>query len=143
VRRYQARARPAETGDPASDSNDAVAISVAWQSSMGQKRDGAAEAVRPAVSLSASEGAHAQCHSDVIPLLLLFFFFLGRTCRILLRQKLDGRSVKKVAGKPQHLGNCGLEIVTAVGGLRTELLAVITDSKPIAFIVLMIRPPTE
>src|SRR5207245_4777952 len=90
----------------------------------GRNADWAAEAVRTAVSLPASEALKLNVIdviADDVPDLL---------------RKIDGRSVK-VAGKPQALATAGLEIVTAAPDWRTELLAVITDPN-VAFILLLI-----
>src|SRR6266481_5528474 len=104
--------------------NDAVAYIRGLAELNGRNADWAAEAVRTAVSLSASEALKLNVIdviADDVPDLL---------------RKIDGRSVK-VAGKPQTLATADLEIVTAVPDWRTELLAVITDPN-VAFILLLI-----
>ena len=104
--------------------NDAVAYIRGLAELNGRNADWAAEAVRTAVSLPASEALKLNVIdviADDVPDLL---------------RKIDGRSVK-VAGKPQALATAGLEIVTAAPDWRTELLAVITDPN-VAFILLLI-----
>src|SRR5947207_620150 len=104
--------------------NDAVAYIRGLAELNGRNADWAAEAVRTAVSLPASEALKLNVIdviADDVPDLL---------------RKIDGRSVK-VAGKPQVLATAGLEIVTAAPDWRTELLAVITDPN-VAFILLLI-----
>ena len=104
--------------------NDAVAYIRGLAELNGRNADWAAEAVRTAVSLPASEALKLNVidvMADDVPDLL---------------RKIDGRSVK-VAGKPQALATAGLEIVAAAPDWRTELLAVITDPN-VAFIFLMI-----
>jgi len=104
--------------------NDAVAYIRGLAELNGRNADWAAEAVRTAVSLPASEALKLNVidvMADDVPDLL---------------RKIDGRSVK-VAGKPQALATAGLEIVAAAPDWRTELLAVITDPN-VAFILLLI-----
>ncbi|HKF09473.1 MAG TPA: nodulation protein NfeD [Xanthobacteraceae bacterium] len=104
--------------------NDAVAYIRGLAELNGHNADWAAEAVRTAVSLPASEALKLNVIdviADDVPDLL---------------RKLDGRTVK-VAGKPQTLATADLEIVTAAPDWRTELLAVITDPN-VAFILLLI-----
>src|SRR5262245_13881859 len=104
--------------------NDAVAYIRGLAELNGRNADWAAEAVRTAVSLPASEALKLNVIdviADDVPDLL---------------RKIDGRSVK-VAGKPQTLATVDLEIVAAVPDWRTELLAVITDPN-VAFILLLI-----
>jgi len=104
--------------------NDAVAYIRGLAELNGRNADWAAEAVRTAVSLPASEALKLnviEVIADDVPDLL---------------RKIDGRSVK-VAGKPQTLATADLEIVTAAPDWRTELLAVITDPN-VAFILLLI-----
>src|SRR5207244_7191225 len=104
--------------------NDAVAYIRGLAELNGRNADWAAEAVRTAVSLPASEALKLNVIdviADDVPDLL---------------RKIDGRSVK-VAGKPQALATAGLETVTAAPDWRTELLAVITDPN-VAFILLLI-----
>src|SRR5207245_8204907 len=104
--------------------NDAVAYIRGLAELNGRNADWAAEAVRTAVSLPASEALKPNLivvMADDVPDLL---------------RKIDGRSVK-VAGKPQALATAGLEIVAAAPDWRTELLAVITDPN-VAFILLLI-----
>src|SRR5215468_10638086 len=104
--------------------NDAVAYIRGLAELNGHNADWAAEAVRTAVSLPASEALKLNVIdviADDVPDLL---------------RKLDGRTVK-VAGKPQTLATADLEIVTAAPDWRTELLAVITNPN-VAFLLLLI-----
>ena len=104
--------------------NDAVAYIRGLAELNGRNADWAAEAVRTAVSLPASEALKLNVIdviADDVPDLL---------------RKIDGRSVK-VAGRTQTLATADLEIVAAVPDWRTELLAVITDPN-VAFILLLI-----
>src|SRR6266511_2231991 len=90
----------------------------------GRNADWAAEAVRSAVSLQASEALKLHVIdviADDVPDLL---------------RKIDGRTVK-VAGKAERLATAGLDVVTAAADWRTELLAVITDPN-VAFILMLI-----
>src|SRR6266851_2614728 len=116
-------AEPADT-ETRKAVNDAVAYIRGLAELNDRNADWAAEAVRTAVSLPASEALKLNVIdviADDVPDLL---------------RKIDGRSVK-VAGKPQTLATADLEIVTAVPDWRTELLAVITDPN-VAFILLLI-----
>src|SRR5260370_41204839 len=84
----------------------------------------AAEAVRSAVSLPASEALKLHVIdvvADDVPDLL---------------GKIDGRTVM-VAGMPERLGTIGLEVVTVSPDWRTDLLAVITNPN-VAFILMLI-----
>jgi membrane-bound serine protease (ClpP class) len=104
--------------------NDAVAYIRGLAELNGRNADWAAEAVRTAVSLPASEALKLNV-IDVI----------ADDVPDLLRQ-IDGRMVK-VAGKSERLATAGLEVVTAAPDWRTELLGVITDPN-IAFILMLI-----
>jgi membrane-bound serine protease (ClpP class) len=104
--------------------NDAVAYIRGLAELNGRNADWAAEAVRTAVSLPASEALKLNV-IDVI----------ADDAPHLLRQ-IDGRTVK-VAGKSERLATAGLEVVTAAPDWRTELLGVITDPN-IAFILMLI-----
>jgi len=104
--------------------NDAVAYIRSLAALNNRNADWAAEAVRSAVSVPASE-ALALHVIDVI----------ANDDTDLLR-KIDGRTVT-VAGKPQLLATGGLEIVSEPPGWRTELLALVTDPN-VAFILMLI-----
>src|SRR5215470_12023479 len=94
--------------------NDAVAYIRGLAELHGRNADWAADAVRSAVSLPASEALKLHVIdviADDVPDLL---------------RKIDGRSVN-VAGKVERLATADLEIVSARPDWRTELLAVITD----------------
>jgi membrane-bound serine protease (ClpP class) len=104
--------------------NDAVAYIRGLAELNGRNADWAAEAVRTAVSLPASDALKLNV-IDVI----------ADDVPDLLRQ-IDGRTVK-VAGKSERLATAGLEVVTAAPDWRTELLGVITDPN-IAFILMLI-----
>ena len=104
--------------------NDAVAYIRGLAELNGRNADWAAEAVRSAVSLPASEALKLHVIdviADDVPDLL---------------RKIDGRSVN-VGGKSERLATADLEIVSARPDWRTELLAVITDPN-VAFILLMV-----
>src|SRR6266516_5727572 len=104
--------------------NDAVAYIRGLAELNGRNADWAAEAVRSAVSLPASEALKLHVIdviADDVPDLL---------------GKIDGRTVM-VAGKPQRLATIGLEVVTVSPDWRTDLLAVITNPN-VAFILLLI-----
>jgi membrane-bound serine protease (ClpP class) len=104
--------------------NDAVAYIRSLAELNGRNADWAAEAVRSAVSLSASEALKLNVIdviADDVPDLL---------------RKIDGRTVM-VTRKPQRLATAGLEIVTVPRDWRTELLAVITDPN-VAFILMLV-----
>lgn len=104
--------------------NDAVAYIRGLAELNGRNADWAAEAVRTAVSLPASEALKLHV-IDVI----------ADDVPDLLRQ-IDGRTVK-VAGKSERLATAGLEVVTVAPDWRTELLGVVTDPN-IAFILMLI-----
>ena len=104
--------------------NDAVAYIRGLAELNGRNADWAAEAVRTAVSLPASEALKLNV-IDVI----------ADDVPDLLRQ-IDGRVVK-VAGKSERLATAGLEVVTAPPDWRTELLAVITDPN-VAFLLMLL-----
>jgi membrane-bound serine protease (ClpP class) len=104
--------------------NDAVAYIRSLAELNGRNAEWAAEAVRSAVSLSASEALKLNVIdviADDVPDLL---------------RKIDGRTVT-VAGKPERLATAGLEIVTVAPDWRTELLAVITNPN-VAFILMLV-----
>ena len=104
--------------------NDAVAYIRGLAELNGRNADWAADAVRSAVSLPASDALKLHV-IDVI----------AEDVPDLLRQT-DGRAVK-IAGKPARLATAGLEIVTVAPDWRTEVLAVITNPN-IAFILMLI-----
>jgi len=117
---------PAEPADTETRKavNDAVAYIRGLAELNGRNADWAAEAVRAAVSLPASEALKLHVIdviADDVPDLL---------------RKIDGRTVK-VAGKAERLATAGLDVVTAAADWRTELLAVITDPN-VAFILMLI-----
>ena len=104
--------------------NDAVAYIRGLAELNGRNADWAAEAVRSAVSLPASEALKLHVIdviADDVPDLL---------------GKIDGRTVM-VAGKPERLATIGLEVVTVSPDWRTDLLAVITNPN-VAFILMLI-----
>jgi membrane-bound serine protease (ClpP class) len=104
--------------------NDAVAYIRGLAELNGRNADWAADAVRSAVSLPASEALKLHVIdviADDVPDLL---------------RKIDGRSVN-VGGKAERLATADLEIVSARPDWRTELLAVITDPN-VAFILMLI-----
>ena len=104
--------------------NDAVAYIRSLAELNGRNADWAADAVRTAVSIPASEALRLGV-IDVI----------ATDVPDLLRQ-IDGRTVR-VADKPARLSTSGLEIVLARPGWRTEFLAVITDPN-IAFMLMLV-----
>lgn len=104
--------------------NDAVAYIRSLAELNGRNAEWATDAVRAAVSLSASE-ALAQHVIDVI----------ADDVPDLLR-KIDGRTVV-VAGKPQRLATAGLEVVTIAPDWRTQLLTVITNPN-VAYLLLLL-----
>jgi len=115
-----------ETGDAESRKivNDAVAYIRGLATLNGRNADWAAEAVRSAASLPASEALALHVIdviADDVPDLL---------------GKIDGRTAT-VAGKPQQLATAGLAIVTAPPDWRTELLALLTNPN-VAFILMLI-----
>jgi len=116
-------AEPADT-ETRKAVNDAVAYIRGLAELNGRNADWAAEAVRTAVSLPASEALKLHV-IDVI----------ADDVPDLLRQ-IDGRVVK-VAGKSERLATAGLEVVTAAPDWRTELLAVITDPN-VAFLLMLL-----
>ncbi len=104
--------------------NDAAAYIRGLAELNGRNADWAAEAVRSAVSLPASEALKLHVIdvvADDVPDLL---------------GKIDGRTVM-VAGKSERLATIGLEVVTVSPDWRTDLLAVITNPN-VAFILLLI-----
>ena len=104
--------------------NDAVAYIRGLVALNNRNADWAAEAVRSAPSLPASEA-----------LTLHVIDVIADDIPDLLRQ-IDGRTAT-VAGKPQRLATAGLALVTAPPGWRTELLALITNPN-VAFILMLI-----
>jgi membrane-bound serine protease (ClpP class) len=119
----------ANAGEPADAEtrklvNDAVAYIRGLAELHGRNVDWAADAVRIAASIPASEALKLHvidAIADDIPDLLA---------------KLDGRTVL-VAGKLQRLQTAGLQPVLIAPDWRTELLAIITNPN-IAFILLLI-----
>jgi membrane-bound serine protease (ClpP class) len=104
--------------------NDAVAYIRGLAALNGRNADWAAEAVRSAASLPASEALSlhvVDIIADDVPDLL---------------RKIDGRTVT-VAGKPERLKTADLEVVTELPDWRTSLLAVVTNPN-VAFILMLI-----
>ena len=104
--------------------NDAVAYIRSLAELHGRNADWAAEAVREAVSLSASEALKLKVIdviADDVPDLL---------------RKIDGRTVI-VAGKAERLATAGLEVATATPDWRVRLLAVITNPN-VAYLLLLV-----
>ncbi|MGH8431103.1 MAG: NfeD family protein, partial [Solimonas sp.] len=104
--------------------NDAVAYIKSLAELHGRNADWAAEAVREAVSLSASEALKLHVIdviADDVPDLL---------------RKIDGRTVI-VAGKPVRLATADLAVTTTPLDWRTRLLAVITNPN-VAYLLLLL-----
>jgi len=104
--------------------NDAVAYIRSLAELNGRNADWAAEAVRTAVSLPASEALKlhvVDVIADDVPDLL---------------RKIDGRTAT-VAGKPERLATAGLEVLTVTPGWRTQLLAIATNPN-VALILMLI-----
>ncbi len=104
--------------------NDAVAYIRSLAALNGRNADWAAEAVRSAASLPASDALSLHV-IDVI----------ANDVPDLLRQ-IDGRTVT-VAGKPQRLATAGLDVAIVPPDWRTELLALVTNPN-VAFILMLI-----
>jgi membrane-bound serine protease (ClpP class) len=119
----------AKSGEPADAEtrkavNDAVAYIRSLAALNDRNADWAAEAVRSAASLPASEALSLHVIdviADDVPDLL---------------RKIDGRTVK-VAGKPQQLTTADLDVVVVPPDWRTELLTLVTNPN-VAFILLLI-----
>jgi membrane-bound serine protease (ClpP class) len=104
--------------------NDAVAYIRSLATVNGRNADWAADAVRSAVSLPASEALTLHvidAIADDVPDLL---------------RNIDGRTVT-VAGKSQRLATAGLEVVMVPPDWRTELLGLITNPN-VAFVLMLI-----
>jgi membrane-bound serine protease (ClpP class) len=104
--------------------NDAVAYVRSLAALNGRNADWAAEAVRSAASLPASEALSLHVIdtiADDVPDLL---------------RKIDGRRVT-VAGKPELLATANLEVVTVPPDWRTKLLVLVTNPN-VAFILMLI-----
>jgi membrane-bound serine protease (ClpP class) len=104
--------------------NDAVAYIRSLAALNGRNADWAAEAVRSAASLPASEALSLHVIdtiADDVPDLL---------------RKIDGLTVT-VAGKPQRLATANLEVVTMPPDWRTQLLVLVTNPN-VAFILMLI-----
>jgi membrane-bound serine protease (ClpP class) len=104
--------------------NDAVAYISSLAELNGRNADWAAEAVRTAVSLPASEALKLHVIdviADDVPDLL---------------RKIDGRTAT-VAGKPERLATAGLEVLTVAPDWRTRLLAIATNPN-VALILMLI-----
>jgi len=104
--------------------NDAVAYIRSLATLNGRNADWAADAVRSAVSLPASEALSLHV-IDVI----------AKDVPDLLRQ-IDGRTVT-VNGKSQRLATAGLSVERVPPDWRTELFALVTDPD-VAFILMLI-----
>jgi membrane-bound serine protease (ClpP class) len=104
--------------------NDAIAYIRSLAELNGRNADWAAQAVRSAASLPASEALKLHV-VDVI----------AEDVSDLLR-KIDGRTVT-VAGKPERLVTAQLEVVTVVPDWRTHLLAIITNPD-IAYLLMLL-----
>jgi membrane-bound serine protease (ClpP class) len=118
----------AKAGEPDVETRKAVNDAVAYIRGLaelnGRNADWAADAVRNAASIPASEALRLHVIdlvADDVPDLI---------------GKLDGRTVK-VAGKPQRLSTAVLQPVAVAPGWRTELLAIITNPN-IAFILMLV-----
>jgi membrane-bound serine protease (ClpP class) len=116
-----------EAGEPDAEARKAVNDAVAYIRSLAglnqRNADWAADAVRSAVSIPASEALtlHViEVIADDIPDLL---------------RKIDGRTIS-AAGKPARLTTAGLAVVAIAPDWRTEILAVITNPN-IAFILML------
>ena len=121
----QQEAKPGEPADAETRKavNDAVAYIRSLAALNGRNADWAAEAVRSAASLPASEALSLHVIdtiADDVPDLL---------------RKIDGRTVM-VAGKPQRLATADLDVVTVPPDWRTELMLVTNPN--VAFILLLI-----
>jgi len=104
--------------------NDAVAYIRSLAELNGRNAEWAAEAVRAAVSLPASEAQRLgviDVIADDVPDLL---------------RKIDGRTVK-AAGKPVRLATAGLDVVTIAPDWRTQVLAVITNPN-VAYLLMLV-----
>jgi membrane-bound serine protease (ClpP class) len=104
--------------------NDAIAYIRSLAAVSGRNADWAADAVRSAVSIPATEA-----------LSLHVIDAIADNVPDLLRQ-IDGRTVT-VAGKPMQLATAHLDVVTVAPDWRTELLALVTNPN-VAFILLLI-----
>jgi membrane-bound serine protease (ClpP class) len=104
--------------------SDAIAYIRSLAELNGRNADWAAEAVRGAASLPASEALK-------LHVIDLMADDLGD-----LLQKLDGRTAV-VAGKPQRLATAGLKVEAVPPDWRTEFLAVITNPN-VAFLLMLI-----
>ena len=104
--------------------NDAIAYIRSLATLNGRNADWAADAVRSAVSLPASEALSLHV-IDVI----------AKDVPDLLRQ-IDGKTVT-VNGKPQRLATAGLTIESVPPDWRTELFALVTDPD-VAFILMLV-----
>jgi membrane-bound serine protease (ClpP class) len=104
--------------------NDAVAYIRGLAELNGRNAEWAAEAVRDAASLPASEALRQQV-IDVIAA------DVGD-----LLDKIDGRTVM-VAGRPERLATSGLTVVVRSPDWRTKLLAIVTNPN-VAFVLMLI-----
>ena len=104
--------------------NDAIAYIRSLATVNGRNADWAADAVRSAVSLPASEALSLHV-IDVI----------AKDVPDLLRE-IDGRSVT-VNGRPQRLATLGLTVESVPPDWRTELFALVTDPD-VAFILMLV-----
>jgi membrane-bound serine protease (ClpP class) len=104
--------------------NDAIAYIKSLAAVSGRNADWAADAVRSAVSIPATEALSlhvVDAIADNVPDLL---------------RQIDGRNVT-VAGKPVQIATAKLDVVTVTPDWRTEVLTLITNPN-VAFILLLI-----
>jgi len=120
--------KEAKPGESATETrkivNDAIAYIRSLAAVSGRNADWAADAVRSASSLPASEALSLHVIdviADDVPDLL---------------RKIDGREVT-IAGKPVRLATAGLEIETHPPDWQTELLMLVTNPN-VAFILMLI-----
>ena len=122
----QKDAKPGESADTETRKivNDAIAYIRSLAAVSGRNADWAADAVRSASSLPASEALSLHVIdviADDVPDLL---------------RKIDGREVT-IAGEPARLATAGLEIETHPPDWQTELLMLVTNPN-VAFILMLI-----
>jgi membrane-bound serine protease (ClpP class) len=104
--------------------NDAVAYIRGLAELNGRNADWAAESVRGAASLSATDALRLHVVDAI-----------AGDVPDLLRQ-IDGRTVR-VAGRPERLATAGLAVVVVGPNWRTQVLAVITDPN-IAYLLMLL-----
>ena len=124
ARTNEGLARPSQDTESRKMVNDAVAYIRSLAELHGRNADWAAEAVREAVSLPASEALKLRVIdviADDVPDLL---------------RKIDGRMVI-VAGRPVRIETAGVDITTTAPDWRTRLLAVITNPN-VAYLLMLL-----